>query len=703
MKQIEQNYRSGRLSVEEVPAPMLLAGTVLVRSSVSLISSGTERQLVSLAKASLAGKAMARPDLVRKVLRNVAREGLWPTLTKVSARLDTPIPMGYSLAGTVVQAGRDCGGLRVGDRVACAGAGHASHAELNTVPKHLAVRIPEGVSDEQASFVALGAIALQAVRQAAPSLGERVVVIGLGLVGLLCVQLLKANGCRVLGFDPDPRRAALAVELGADRAVSEGLEAAAADFTQDVGADAVIVAASARSSEPVNAAAGISRLKGRVVVLGMVGLELDREPFYRRELELKLSMSYGPGRYDPDYEQGGQDYPLAYVRWTEQRNMEAFLQLVAEARVTPERLVSHRFAIEDGAQAYDIVTGDAAHLAVLLDYSGTAEPIREISRPEPRQPPSGLSVGFIGFGNYARSVLVPAVRSHEGVQLRGVVTATGMTARHAAERYGFASAATDPAAVLEADDIDLVFIATRHDSHAGYAAAALRAGKHVFCEKPMALDREQLAAVAAAAGDAPGLLTIGFNRRFAPLVDEMRAALRSRTGPLVMAYRINAGALDPDSWIRRDEGGGRIIGELCHFLDLLSHLCASRPIEVHAIAARGVDDALSVLIRFADGSVGSITYSSIGDPAAPKEFLDVFAGGLVLQLTDFTRLEIHADGKRRLIKRRQDKGQSQLVSAFLAAVKDGEEGPIPLADLIAVTAATFAIETSLRSGQPAAV
>lgn len=700
MKQIEQNYRSGKLAVEEVPAPMMLPGTLLVQTSASLISSGTERQLVSLAKASLAGKAMARPDLVRKVLRNVGREGLWQTLTKVSAKLDTPIAMGYSLAGKVVQAGRDSGGLRAGDRVACAGAGFASHAELNAVPRNLVARIPDGVSDEQASFVALGAIALQAVRQASPLLGERVVVTGLGLLGLLCVQLLKANGCRVLGFDPDRRRAALALELGADQAVSDGLERATAAFTDGAGADAVIVCASAKSSEPVNLAAEISRLKGRVVVLGMVGLDLDRDAFYRRELDLRLSMSYGPGRYDPDYEEQGRDYPLAYVRWTEQRNMEAFLQLVADGRVTPEVLVSHRFPIEDGAAAYDIVTGGQPHLAVLLTYSGAADPARAVLRAEARAAASALSVGFIGLGNYARSVLLPAVRKVAGADLRTVVTATGLTAHHVAAKYGFAAAATDSAVVLDDPGINIVFVATRHDTHAAYAAAALRAGKSVFCEKPMALGREELAEVAAAAADSPGILTVGFNRRFAPLVDEMREALRARTGPLLMAYRVNAGSVAPDSWIRGQAGGGRILGEVCHFVDLMSHLCASSPVEAYAIAGGGQEDAVSIQIRFADGSAGSILYSSLGDPAAPKEHLDVFAAGTVLHLSDFVRLDIFAGGRRRVVKQRQDKGQSRLVAAFLDAVKTGKHSPTPLAELVAVTAATFAIEASLLSGQP---
>ena len=368
MKQVVQSYRTGELKVAEAPAPRVGEGSLLVATRISLISSGTERQLIDLAKASLAGKAMARPDLVRRVVRNIQRDGLQPTIEKVFAKLDTPIPLGYSLAGEVLEVGRRVGGVAVGDRLACAGAGLANHAEINAIPKNLTVAIPADVDDEDASFVTLGAIAMQGVRLAVPTLGERIVVMGLGLIGLLTVQLLKANGCRVLGFDPNAARVSLALELGADVAVSDSLAEAAAGFTNGHGADAVILTASSKSSEPINVAAEISRLKGRIVVVGLVGMTIDREPFYKRELELKLSMSYGPGRGDPSYEQGGQDYPLPYVRWTEQRNMEAFLALVADGKVTPKRLVTHRFAIAEAEKAYELMESGAPHLAILLTY-----------------------------------------------------------------------------------------------------------------------------------------------------------------------------------------------------------------------------------------------------------------------------------------------------------------------------------------------
>jgi polar amino acid transport system substrate-binding protein len=709
MKQVVQSYRTGELKVADVPAPGAGAGRLLVATRVSLISSGTEKQLMDLAKASLAGKAMARPDLVRRVVRSVQRDGLRPAIGKVFARLDTPVPLGYSLAGEVIEAGRGVSGHAAGDRVACAGAGLACHAEVNAVPMNLTVPIPAGVDDEDASFVSLGAIALQGVRQAAPTLGERVLVMGLGLIGLLTVQILKASGCRVIGFDPNPQRADLARELGADAAVAACLDGAVAGFTAGYGADAVIITASSTSSGPLNQAADVSRLKGRIVVVGMVGMTIDREPFYRRELELKLSMSYGPGRYDADYEQAGHDYPLPYVRWTEQRNMEAFLALVAEGRVTPKRLVTHRFAIAEAGQAYQLMERGEPHLAIALTYPDagprTARRIELAKVPAGAHGPGtdGLGVAFIGLGSYAKGVLLPAFRKTGGVKLTTVITATGISAGHAGEKHGFAAAATDAAAALGDAATAAVVIATRHDSHAALAGDALRAGKNVFCEKPLAIDADGLSEVVAAAGAAPGVLTVGFNRRFAPLLVKARQELEPRSGPLVMLYRVNAGTVPADSWIQRPEGGGRIVGEVCHFVDALTFLAGSVPVEVQAVAARGHSDAVSILARFADGSTGTIVYSSLGDDGIGKESIEVFAGGRVVQLDDFRRLTVTAKGRSKVTRSAQDKGQQALVDAFIAAVRGAGEAPIPLAELAAVTAATFAVEEALRVGGAVAV
>lgn len=691
MKQVEQNYRSGKLRVIDAPAPMAGLGTALVRSRVSLISAGTEKQIVDLARASLAGKAMARPDLVRQTLRKVKAEGVGAVARKVFAKLDTPFPLGYSLAGEVIEAGTGAG-VAAGDRVACAGAGIANHAEYNAVPKNLMVRIPEGVDDEAASFVTVGAIALQSVRVAAPTLGERVVVTGLGLIGLLTVQLLKANGCRVLGFDPNPARVALARELGADAAVSESLAAAVAGFTAGHGADAVIVTASTKSNAPLNEAAEISRLKGRVVLVGMVGMTIDREPFYKRELDLRLSLSYGPGRHDPAYEVEGHDYPLAYVRWTEQRNMEAFLELVAAGRVTPHRLVTHRFPIAEAERAYRLMDGDEPYLAILLTYPDAAgPPARAVDIRPSSARPAGDGVAFIGFGNYAKSVLLPAVRKAGAANLRTIVTATGLSAHAGAEKYGFARAATDPDEAFADPAVSTVFIATRHDSHAALAIRALAAGKHVFVEKPLALDAAELDAVIAAAEAGPGLLTVGFNRRFAPMVREAQRALGARTGPLAMTYRVNAGAIPRDNWVHGSQGGGRILGEACHFVDTLAALCGSAPVEVAAASPAEIADSVAAMLRFADGSVGTILYSSLGDPAVAKERIEIFGTGIVIEINDFSEIAISRGGRTRRRKAGQDKGQANLVAAFLAATASGGPPPIPLADLERVTAATLAL------------
>lgn len=691
MKQVEQNYRTGVLRVIDAPAPAVGAGAALVRSRVSLISAGTEKQIVDLARSSLAGKAMARPDLVRQTLRKVKTEGLLAVARKVRAKIDTPFPLGYSLAGEVAGAGPGSG-VAVGDRVACAGAGIANHAEYNAVPKNLMVRIPEGVDDEAASFVTVGAIALQGVRVAVPTLGERVVVTGLGLIGLLTVQLLKANGCRVLGFDPNPARVALAREMGADVAVSESLAAAVSGFTGGHGADAVIVTASSKSSDPLNEAAEISRLKGRVVLVGMTGMTIDRDPFYKRELDLRLSLSYGPGRHDPAYEVEGHDYPLAYVRWTEQRNMQAFLELVASGQVTPQRLVTHRFPIAEAEKAYALMDGDEPYLAILLTYPDeAAAPARAVAMAGTAAAAKGDGVAFIGFGNYAKSMLLPAVRKAGGVSLRTVVTATGLSAHAGAEKHGFARAATDAEEAFGDPDVAMVFIATRHDSHAELAIRALEAGKHVFVEKPLALTGEELSAVIAAAEAAPGLLTVGFNRRFAPMIVEAREALSARTGPLAMTYRINAGPIPRDNWVHGAQGGGRIVGEVCHFVDTLAALTGGLPVAVEAAGPLGLEDSVAAVLRFSDGSVGTILYSSVGDPAVPKERIEIFGSGIVVEIDDFSAIAISRGGRTKRRKAAQDKGQAALVRAFLDSVRDGGEPPIPLGALERVSAVTLAL------------
>lgn len=691
MLQVEQSYRTGALRVAEVPAPRGGRARNLVATRVSLISAGTERQIIELAKSSLAGKARARPDLVRKTIAKARQEGVVNTARKVFAKLDSPIPLGYSLAGTIMESGADAGSYPVGARVACAGAAVANHAEFNSVPKHLTVPVPDDVSDDDAAFVTLGAIALQGVRIARPELGEVSVVIGLGLIGLISVQILKANGCIVIGYDPDPSRAALARELGADDAVSEGLENIVAARTRATGADFVVVAASTKSSAPINLAAELTRMKGRVVVVGMVGMDLDREPFYKRELDLRLSMSYGPGRYDPSYENDGIDYPLPYVRWTEQRNMEAFLGLVASGQVTPGKLVTHRFAIDRAEEAYALLSSGEPHLGILLDFPEcSGEPSRSIEiAPVRHGTAAGTGVAFLGMGNYARSVLLPAAKAAGYTDFRSVVTASGLSARNAAEKFGFAVAATDPAVALEDAAVGTVFIATRHDTHAAYAQQALAAGKHVFVEKPLALALSDVDATIAAAARAPGILTVGFNRRFAPLLVALREEAARCRGPLLMHYRVNAGEVPAESWTRGTEGGGRIAGEACHFVDALSALCGADPVAVTTMPTEGIDDTLQALVRFADGSTGHILYSVLGEPTAPKERIEVLGRGLVGFIDDFRSLSVTRMGKTVTTKTRsQDKGQRALVAAFREGCSTGTP-PIPYETLAAVSRITL--------------
>lgn len=694
MKQISQNYRSGDLAIRDVPAPMLKGGGVIVATTASLLSAGTEKLITDLAKASLAGKALARPDLVRQVIDKAKREGIAATIATVRSKLETPAALGYSCAGRIIEIGSGVTDLKVGERVACAGAGYASHAEVNYIPKNLAVSIPDDVDDEDAAFVTVGAIALQGVRQSEPMIGDRIVVIGLGLLGLLTVQLLKANGCRVLGYDPVASKVDLARRLGADLAVSDALPEAANAFTDGHGADVVLITASTKSNEPVNTAAAICRRKGRVVLVGMVGMDLEREPFYRKELDLRLSMSYGPGRYDPEYEERGRDYPFPYVRWTERRNMQAFLELVSQGRITPKALITHRFAIADAQKAYALLEGDAPYIGILINYPQpqTEPPQRciEVNRAKPAIAPATGGIGFIGAGNFAKSVLLPELRKIDGVSLTGVATATGLSATHVAETFGFHYAATDHREILNDPATSIVFIATRHDTHAPLAAEALRAGKHVFVEKPLAVSREQLADVVKAAEESPGLLMVGFNRRFSPLIQRAKEVLKGRTAPLVMLYRINSGPIPAESWVQSEEGGGRIIGEVCHFIDTLSFIADALPVERHIIAAKDYDDAVSLQLLFADGSIGTIVYSSLGDRSFPKEYIEVFGAGRVITIDDFRRAVFVTNGRRSGMKSiRQDKGFSEELRQFLSAVRGDQPPPIDLASLMATTEVTL--------------
>ena len=712
MRQLIQSYRTGEMKVEEVPPPVAQPGGVLVRTVQSLVSAGTEKMVVDLARKGMLGKARARPDLVRKVLNTARKQGVMNTLKKVQTKLDTPIPLGYSAAGVVVELGDEHTGFKVGDRVACAGAGYANHADYNFVPRNLVARIPDGVSMETASFATVGSIALQGVRQTEPTLGERVAVLGLGLIGQITVQLLRANGCRVIGFDPDPERAALAVRLGAHVAVSGDLEAAAERFTEGDGLDAVIVAASTPSAGPLEQAGEIARLRGRVVVVGLVGMEVPRSLYYRKELDLRMSMSYGPGRYDADYEERGIDYPLPYVRWTEQRNLQAFLELAADGRLDLGALVTHRYSIADALEAYALVSeGQEPFLGVVLGYEADDEEVRlpearvELSR-EPL-PQGKVGVGLVGAGAFGQSVLLPALAASKLAEPVAIATGGGMTARRLGEQYGFRQATAQAEEVLQDGDVDAVFLLTRHHLHAPLAAQALRAGKCVFTEKPLAMSAEELEELAKARLEAGGPdLMVGFNRRFAPLVDEIREHFAGRREPLVMHYRVNAGFIPPDHWVHDPvEGGGRLLGEGCHFVDLMHSLAGAPPVRVQAESIPGAgrfraDDNVVVTTRFADGSVGTLTYTSMGDARLAKENLEVFSEGKVALLDDYRALRLLGGGAEKKSKSaNQDKGFDTEIRLFLEAVTAGSPMPIPFEASVGTTRITLAALESLRSGE----
>ena len=705
------------MKVTDVPSPAVQRGRVLVRTHSSLISAGTERMTVEAAQQGLLGRALAQPALVKQVLQKAKDEGVVNTINAVRSKLGSMTALGYSASGTVIDVGTDVTEFQKGDRVACAGVGYASHAEVLSVPKNLCVRIPENLSFDAAAFGTLGAIALQGVRLAEPTLGEAVVVIGLGLIGQLTVQLLKANGCRVFGIDLDEQKIELARSLGAENGCAPDGDAKrkVMEWTRGRGADAVLIAAATSSNQPVELAGEISRLKGRVVAVGLVGLDIPRNLYFARELTLRISMSYGPGRYDPEYEERGHDYPFAYVRWTEGRNIEAFLDLAADGRISIEPLITHRFAIEEGERAYSLITGEMKepYLGVLLQYDAerSLESRVEITpgtTEKKAQPANAKNVrlGVIGAGGYAKAMLLPNFKEN-GVEFQTIATASGVSARETATRYGFRYCASGADEVLDDDEVNLIVIATRHDLHAEMARRGLERGRHVFVEKPLALNDEELESVLRAADESNGKLMVGFNRRFSPHALAAREFFKDRSAPLSINYRVNSGRIPRSHWTQDpNEGGGRIIGEVCHFIDLIHYLTGSTTTRVYAeaISSRNhetVDeDSVFITLRLADGSNGSIAYLAEGDKAMAKERVEVFGEGKIFVLDDFLSATTYKSGREETTKlRRQDKGQANEVRAVCEVVLQGRDAPIRLDDLAATTRATFRIRESLRRGE----
>jgi len=709
MLQVTQYQKTGELRIEELPPPPLRRGSVLVANRASLISAGTERTSVETAQASIVGKARSRPDLVRQVVESAKREGVVSTYRKVQNRLDNVKELGYSSAGVVLES--DVAGLAPGDRVACAGT--AYHAEVVSVSKHLVTPVPSGVDYEEAAFVALGAIALQGVRQADVRLGENVAVVGLGLVGLLTVQLLKAQGCRVIGLDVNSASFELARSLGCDDCTRSDADAVAAveSFTRGYGTDAVVITASTPSSEPLELALQMARKRSRVVVVGAVGMELPRSPFYEKELELTISCSYGPGRYDTTYEDEGLDYPLGYVRWTEHRNMEAVLDLIAARRLDVRSLITHRFPIESALDAYDLITGKTAErsVAIVLEYPERerAAVVRTARGTRPTaalSPSDAIAAGFIGAGNFAQSNLLPHLVKL-GVPLRGVATTRPVNGQSVAAKFGFAFPTTSPADVLADEETNAIFVATRHDSHARYVAAALEAGHHVFVEKPLAVTAGELAElrpVAVAAAERGRYLAVGLNRRFSEPFRALAEFFDERREPLVITYRVNAGRLPRESWIQANDQGGRIVGEGCHFVDFCSALVGSDASRVYAAATRSAnhevveEDSASIAIDYADGSVATIVYVANGSPRLEKEYCEASAGGLTAVMHDFAKVTLYTGRRRRTRSFDGRKGHAEEIASFVDVIR-GDAAPVFAVDDLAETSlVTFAARDSMK-------
>ena len=714
MLQIVQNYKTGELSVKNVPDPALQPGGLIVQNHFSLISAGTERLAVATAQKNLAGKAQSRPDLVDKVKRSIQRDGLLHTISIVKNKLDTPQALGYSSSGVVTAVADHVRGFAVGDRVACAGQGYASHAEKIFIPQNLAVKVPEHVDLDEAAFATLGAIAMQGVRQASVEVGEYVAVIGLGLLGLLTVQILKAAGCIVLGMDIDKKSCHLAQTLGADLTstkVKDFIQMADA-LSQGNGMDKVIITASTKNNEPILSGGEILRKKGALVIVGMVPTDIPRSPFYEKEIDVRYSCSYGPGRYDSNYEEQGIDYPYPYVRWTENRNMQSFLDLVGQNKINIKEIITHRFKIQEAQAAYDLITGQSKnrdkYIGILFEYNTQKtqeESFVELAIKSQSSAQSGdLNIGFIGAGNFAQGFLIPPLKKLKNVHLEGVSTSKGITSNAVAEKFGFHYATTDNNQILKESSINAVFIATRHHLHANQVVSCLKSNKPVYVEKPLALDEEELKSIQKANKKNPTIVMVGFNRRFSPHTSQLLEFLPVQT-PKMIHYRINAGYIPAEHWTQNPaEGGGRIIGEVCHFIDFTNFVTRSKPVRLYAESldsVSGLKDTLTISIKYNDGSVGNIVYSSVGDKSLPKEKIEVFSTDFVGIIDDFRTSQFICKGKTTPFKTsKQDKGHAYSVNKFIDAVQDGGESPIPFEESVLATQMTFMVHDSLSKGIP---
>ncbi len=714
MRQVSQNYKSGAVNLEQVDPPALKRGGVLVRSAYSVISQGTEGMKVREAKMNLVEKARARPDQVKKVMQTVQQQGLTATYHKVMNKLDSLTPLGYSLSGVVEAVGQGAEEFEVGQRVACAGAGYANHAEINFVPRQLVVPVPDSVSMEQAAFATIGAIALHGFRQGDMRLGETACVIGLGLVGQVLCRILSAAGMQVIGIDPSAERCRLAEESGgASRAAhpdDDGVMRALQKQSGGYGADCVFLCASSSSNAPLEQAISLCRDRGRIVCVGKTALDLPYVEMFQKEIDIRFSRSYGPGRYDPTYEEKGIDYPIGYVRWTEQRNLAAFLQLIASGRIDLTPMIDQVFPFDDAVNVYERMhAGEISGLGILFHYAEHID-AGEASRPTMTTVATAVEgavrLGVIGAGNYASSMLLPHLKDHKQVMMQAVATGTSLSGANAARKFGFVSHGTDYQALLRDDSIDAVLIATRHASHARMTAEALSAGKAVFVEKPLAIDEEGLTQVLDAVHSTGNdRLQVGFNRRFSPIIQQMKKMFQDKNAPLVMHYRVHAGPLDQTAWQCDPAEGTRFIGEAGHFFDVFAYLTGAMPRAVTAMALRpeatSRDDLenMAVTVQYDDGSVATLHYLTQGGTKLPKEWLEVSGGGKTVQMENFERLCIWDARAKRLQKFTADKGQKAQMMSFVQSIKNGEAMPMSLPCLEATTRVTLAADQSMRTRQ----
>ena len=720
MKAVLQNIKSGAISLGDIPQPVARPAHILVRNVCSLVSAGTEKSVMEFSKANYLQKAQMRPDLFRKVLNRAKNEGLWQTYQVVSNLIDQPIQLGYSSAGVAVEVGAHVTDIRVGQRVACAGLFVATHSEVVSVPRNLAVPIPDGVSFEEASFVTVGAIALQAVRLANLELGEHVVVYGLGLVGMLAAQLALAAGSHVIGVDIDASKVELARSLGCTGVlVAPGFEQAILQASGGYGADKVLLCAATKSNEPIEKVPNFTRQKGVMVVVGDVPMDIPRRAYYDKEIDIRISRSYGPGRYDLGYEEGGIDYPYAYVRWTENRNMVAILDLVARQRVGFSRLITHRFDVAEATRAYEVIEGTVRepYLGIVIRYAEDepANPVeRSVTLPAAAARADQLGIGVVGAGNFAKAFLLPSFARQDNVSIRSVCTASGVSAATVARKYGAARATSDPGEVFSDPSVRLVLIATRHDTHADYVLRALDAHKAVYVEKPLALTLEEIDAIrdkcsALSAAGANPFVMVGFNRRFSPLAQSLKAAFAGRTEPMTVVYRVNAGSVPRGEWVHdAAQGGGRVRGECGHFIDFITFLTGSLPLRVSSMAVRDAgrpsDETMSITLEMSDGSLGTIHYFANGNPSMAKERVEAFSGGICAELNNFRSLKIHgasAPGRGYFLN--QAKGFSEEAQAVVRAMAAGGPAPIPFDQIYAVSRATVLAAHAVTAGRPLAI